>query len=95
MKTYYIYILASGKNGTLYLGVTNNLVRRVRKHKEGHFDGFTKKYGVNQLVYFEECNDIRDAIEAEKRIKEWKRKWKLRIIEKSNPNWKDLYNEIS
>ena len=74
MRRYYIYILASKRNGTLYLGVTNNLIRRVKQHKERRAGGFTKQYGVDKLVYFDECNDVRDAIEAETRIKKWERK---------------------
>lgn len=92
--SYYVYILASKRNGTLYVGVTNNLVRRVYEHRNGLVDGFTKKYGVKDLVYFEETNDVKEAIIREKRLKTWKRKWKIELIEKSNPNWLDLYNEI-
>ena len=92
--SYYVYILESKRNGTLYVGVTNNLVRRVYEHRNGLVDGFTKKYGVKDLVYFEETNDVKEAIIREKRLKTWKRKWKIELIEKSNPNWLDLYNEI-
>ena len=95
MRTFYIYILASGRNGTLYTGVTNNLIRRVGEHKKGSIKGFTQKYKVHQLVYFEEGSDIRDAIEAEKRIKKWSRKAKLELIEKRNPYWHDLYYELT
>ncbi|MAG11761.1 MAG: endonuclease [Parcubacteria group bacterium] len=90
MRKYYIYILASKRNGTLYLGVTYDLGRRVSEHKQGMVSGFTSKYGVYMLVYFEEYNDIRDAIQREKAVKKWYRSWKLRMIEKMNPEWKDL-----
>jgi len=91
MKSYFVYILASKKNGTLYIGVTNDLVRRVYEHKEGVIDGFTKKYNVKKLVYYEIHNDIRNAIQREKQIKKWYRKWKIELIEKNNPEWNDLY----
>jgi putative endonuclease len=94
MKQYYLYILASKNNGTLYIGVTNNLVRRVYEHKEGLIEGFTKKYNVKNLVYYEVHNDIYEAIKREKAMKKWLRKWKTELIEKTNPNWKDLYAEI-
>ncbi|MFA4994928.1 MAG: GIY-YIG nuclease family protein [Bdellovibrionales bacterium] len=90
----YFYILASKKNGTLYSGVTNDLVRRVLEHKEGKIKGFTSEHNVKMLVYFEEAEDITDAIQREKCVKEWKREWKLELIEKFNPDWKDLYNDI-
>jgi putative endonuclease len=91
MKPYYVYILASKKNGTLYLGVTNDLVRRVYEHKNNLVEGFSKKYEIHRLVYFEVCEDIRAAIQREKNIKKWKRQWKIKLIEKNNPDWKDLY----
>jgi putative endonuclease len=94
MNSYYVYILASERNGTLYIGVTNDLVKRVWQHKNQSADGFTKKYGVHQLVYFEETSDIESAIAREKQLKNWQRKWKLELIEKSNPNWEDLYSKI-
>jgi len=90
MKSYYVYILSSGKNGTLYVGVTNDLARRVQEHKEGTADGFTKKYGIKQLVFYEETCDVRSAIQREKQLKKWNRLWKLRMVEKQNPFWKDL-----
>lgn len=90
MKTYYIYILANKKNGTLYIGVTNDLIRRVYEHKSGLIEGFTKKYSINKLVYFESTDDAKAAIDREKRLKKWKRKWKIELIEKSNPTWQDL-----
>src|SRR3954471_8438400 len=92
---YYVYVLASERNGTLYIGVTNNIVRRVYEHQEGLVEGFTQKYEVKQLVYFEEFSDVEFAIQREKRLKKWNRDWKLRLIEKSNPDWKDLYPEIA
>ncbi|MGO9173914.1 MAG: GIY-YIG nuclease family protein [Rhodomicrobium sp.] len=91
---YYVYFLASKLGGTLYVGVTNDLVRRVYEHKEGNVEGFTKKYGVTQLVYFEAHTDIEAAIQREKQIKRWNRAWKVRLIEEKNPNWDDLYNSI-
>lgn len=86
-----VYILASRRNGTLYVGVTNNLIRRVWEHKQNLTDGFTKKYTVHTLVYYELFSDILHAIAREKEIKKWKRRWKLQLIEKNNPDWKDLY----
>jgi len=91
MQQYYVYILASKKNGTLYIGVTNDLIRRVYEHKNSLVDGFTKKYRVQNLVYFETCEDICSAIQREKNIKKWKRQWKIDLIEKSNQDWRDLY----
>jgi len=91
MKQYYVYILASKKNGTLYIGVTNNLLKRVYEHKSNLVGGFTQKYNVNNLVYYEEHNDIGKAITREKQMKKWKRQWKIELIEKFNPQWKDLY----
>lgn len=94
MKTYFVYILASDKNGTLYNGVTNNLIKRVAQHKRKEVKGFTEKYNVNELVWYEQTNDIRIAIEREKQIKKLNRKWKIRLIEKTNPEWKVLFFEI-
>ncbi len=90
MNTYYVYILASKRNGTLYIGVTNDLVRRISEHKSKEVAGFTKKYGVGILVYYETTNDINSAIAREKCLKKWERAWKLRMIEESNPMWRDL-----
>ena len=90
MKTYYIYIFASKRNGTLYIGITNDLTRRIFEHKTGLINGFTKKYSVNKLIYFESTNDVNAAILREKRLKKWKRQWKIELIEKSNPDWNDL-----
>ena len=92
---YYVYILASKKNGTLYTGITNNLVKRVWQHKQKIIEGFTKKYNVIILVYFEEYSDPKEAIKREKNIKTWRRKWKLNLIEDDNPNWEDLYDKIT
>ena len=89
-KTYYIYILANKRNGTLYIGVTNDLERRVYEHKNHLVKGFTEKYNVNILVYFEQTNDIQEAIMREKNLKKWNRRWKIELIEKSNFKWKDL-----
>ncbi|HLG32084.1 MAG TPA: GIY-YIG nuclease family protein [Ignavibacteriaceae bacterium] len=94
MKTYYIYILASKRNGTLYIGITNDLARRVYEHNSGLIEGFTKKYSINKLVYFESTSDVNAAILREKRMKKWKRQWKIELIEKSNPDWKDLYKDF-
>jgi putative endonuclease len=92
---YYVYVLASERNGTLYIGVTNNIVRRVYEHREGLVEGFTRQYAVKQLVHFEEYSDVQLAIQREKRLKKWKRDWKMRLIEKSNPDWVDLYSSIA
>ena len=89
-----MYILASKKNGTLYTGVTDNLIKRVWQHKNKLVDGFTKKYNIDKLVYFEITDDIRSAILREKRIKKWNRQWKIELIKKNNPEWKDLYEEF-
>jgi putative endonuclease len=94
MKNYYVYIMASERNGTLYIGVTNDLIRRVFEHKNDMVDGFTKKYQVHDLVYFEHTNDALSALTREKQLKKWKRKWKLELIEEFNPDWKDLYEEL-
>ncbi len=93
-KHYFVYILASKRNGTLYIGVTNSLIRRVYEHKNDLVEGFTKKYKVHSLVYYEMTNDIKSAIEREKRLKKWNRKWKLELIEKMNPQWNDLYDGL-
>ncbi len=92
---YYVYIMASKRNGTRYVGVTDNLVRRVYEHREGQADGFTKKYGVKALVYFEPHDDIGRAIQREKNIKRWRRAWKIDLIKKANPSWRDLYDTIT
>ncbi|MEN8133294.1 MAG: GIY-YIG nuclease family protein [Pseudomonadota bacterium] len=94
MKQPTVYILASKRNGTLYTGVTSDLIKRVHEHKNGLIDGFTKKYRVHYLVYFEQCEDMMSAITREKQIKKWNRAWKLRLIEKGNPEWMDLYESL-
>ncbi|MEO6394676.1 MAG: GIY-YIG nuclease family protein [Devosia sp.] len=94
-KTYYVYILASARNGTLYTSVTNDLVRRVGEHREGRGSGFTKKYGVHRLVWFEAGSSIEGAIVREKQIKRWNRAWKINLFRDSNPNWDDLYPTIA
>ena len=88
------YILASKRNGTLYIGVTSDLVKRVWEHKNNVVDGFTKRYSVHQLVWYELHENMDSAINREKQLKEWKRQWKLRLIEDTNPNWQDLYPVI-
>jgi putative endonuclease len=95
MGEYFVYILASRRNGTLYIGVTNNLLKRVHQHKSNITDGFTRKYSVHNLVYFETYKDIGSAILREKRMKKWKRQWKIDLIEKSNLNWDDLFDSLS
>jgi putative endonuclease len=94
-RSYWVYILASGLGGTLYIGVTNDLVRRVYEHKTKIAEGFTRKYSVDRLVYFESFDDIENAIRREKRLKKWNRAWKIRLIEEANPNWDDLYPSIA
>ena len=91
----YVYILASDRNGTLYIGVTSDLVRRVYEHREEVVDGFTKRHRIKTLVYFEHYDSIRDALQREKTLKKWPREWKLNLIERSNPNWHDLYPGIA
>ncbi len=89
-KNYYTYILASKKNGTLYVGITSDLEKRIVEHKTKMLGGFTEKYDVNMLVYFEETDDVGYAIAREKQIKKWNRQWKFNLIKKTNPDWKDL-----
>jgi putative endonuclease len=93
MFYYYIYILASKKNGVLYIGVTNNLLRRVYEHKHNLCKGFTRQYNVHKLVYFEQTDDVYAAIQREKQLKKWKREWKISLIEEFNHEWNDLYYE--
>ena len=93
--TLYVYILASKPQGTLYVGVTNDLIRRVLEHKQGLVPGFTKRYRVHLLVYFEEHGDYHGAIAREKKLKRWRRDWKRALIEESNPHWADLFAAIA
>jgi putative endonuclease len=90
-KTSYVYILASKTVGTLYTGITSDLPARVAKHKAGTYEGFSKKYGVDKLVYYERHGSAEAAIEREKRLKKWRRAWKIQLIENANPKWEDLY----
>ena len=90
MKDYYVYILASKRNGTLYIGFTDDLQRRVREHKEKSVSGFTAKYNVNMLVYYETFSNSDEAFIRERRLKKWKRAWKMKLIEEMNPEWNDL-----
>ena len=92
---YYVYMLASRRNGTLYIGVTNDLVRRAYEHREGFVDGFTRRHGVKTLVYFEAHDDVRIAIGREKTLKRWRRAWKIQLIERDNPDWRDLFDDIA
>jgi putative endonuclease len=94
MKNYYVYLLASKKRGVLYIGVTNNLRRRVTEHKEKINPGFTKRYNVDKLVYFDSFTSIVNAIKYEKQMKKWLRRWKIELIEKTNPEWKDLFFDL-
>ena len=94
MKQPCVYILASERNGTLYVGVTSDLARRVLEHRCGEADSFTKRYGVHRLVYVEFHDTMEAAIQREKRIKKWNRAWKIRLIRETNPNWDDLYEEM-
>ena len=91
---YYVYILASKKNGVLYIGITNNLVRRIWEHRVGVIKGFSEKYFIHKLVYFESTSYVNNAIRREKSLKQWRRIWKIELIEKSNPEWKDLFSDL-
>jgi putative endonuclease len=93
-RQYYVYILASKPRGTLYIGITNNLARRVWEHKHGLVEGFTKKYGVHMLAYYEIFARATDAIQREKRLKKWNRAWKIALIESHNPGWEDLSGTV-
>ncbi|MEN3297495.1 MAG: putative endonuclease [Burkholderiales bacterium] len=93
-KTSYVYMLASARYGTLYLGVTSDLIKRIWQHREGLADGFTKKYGIKQLVWFEIHAEIVSAITREKQLKKWNRAWKIELIQKENPYWRDLYEDL-
>jgi putative endonuclease len=91
---YYIYILASKKNGTLYVGITSDLIKRIYEHKNDLAEGFTKKYAIHNLVYFEATESVESAIMREKQLKKWNRAWKTNLIEKNNPTWNDLYSDL-
>jgi putative endonuclease len=93
MNNFYVYIMASKRKGVLYIGITNDLIRRVYEHKQGIVKGFTKKYKIDKLVYFEVFSDPEYAIRREKQLKNWHRQWKLNLIERTNPNWNDLYED--
>ena len=95
MKQAFVYIMANERNGTIYIGVTSDLLKRVLQHKQNLFKGFTKKYLIHQLVYYEVSDSINSAIVREKQLKKWKRLWKLKLIESINPEWEDLYEKIS
>lgn len=94
-KKFYVYILASDRNGTLYVGITSDLGRRMEEHRTGALSGFTSRYDVKRLVHYEVYDDAENAILREKRLKEWKRAWKLRLIEKDNPDWIDLWETLN
>jgi putative endonuclease len=94
LMNYYIYIMASQRKGTLYVGVTNNLLRRIHEHRNDLVGGFTQEHKVHRLVYWEYTDDIMSAITREKQIKKWNRQWKINLIERGNPTWRDLYEEL-
>ena len=94
MKTYYLYILANRRNGTLYIGVTGHLIQRIQQHKTKLIPGFTAKYNLNRLVYVEAHTDVQGAIRREKQMKKWRRAWKVELIEQANPEWLDLFGDI-
>ena len=95
LMPYYVYLLASDRNGTLYIGVTNDIIRRIFEHKSKAVPGFTKRYAVDRLVWYEIYEDPTSAITREKELKKWRREWKIRLIEEQNPQWIDLYPQIS
>jgi len=94
VNSYWVYVMASQKNGTLYVGVTNNLVRRAYEHRNSRVEGFTKRYGVHRLVWFKSTPSVEEAIRREKQLKNWKREWKVALIEAGNPAWADLYEGL-
>ncbi|PWB93548.1 GIY-YIG nuclease family protein [Methylosinus sporium] len=94
-RLFWVYILASQRNGTLYIGITNNLSRRVFEHKRKLTPGFTSRYGVDMLVFYESYTDVTEAIAREKSLKKWNRAWKLQLIERINPTWRDLYQDLN
>ena len=93
-KHYYVYILCNKRKGTLYTGITSNLIKRIWQHKNEAVEGFTKQYGLKCLVHFEQYQDVKEALLREKRIKKWNRQWKINLIEQNNPNWDDLYQKL-
>ena len=95
MKQYFVYMLASDRNGTIYIGVTGNLLRRVYEHREELTKGFTSRYGVKRLVWFEPHESITTSIQREKTLKHWSRTWKISMIEQDNPTWRDLYEDLT
>ncbi|MCL5435672.1 MAG: GIY-YIG nuclease family protein [Patescibacteria group bacterium] len=94
MRQYFVYIMTNERYGTLYIGVTSDLVKRAYEHKNGFVEGFTEKYKLHRLVYYEQTENVTAAIEREKQLKTWKRQWKIELIDKFNPEWKDLYKKI-
>ena len=94
MKSYYVYILTNMKNGTLYVGITSNIARRIWLHKNKLYEGFTKTYNLTRLAYYTQIYDVREAIKYEKRLKRWRRQWKIELIEKHNPAWRDLSEDF-
>ena len=94
-KTYHVYIMTSRRDGPLYVGFTGNLPGRVWQHRQGTFEGFTKRYRLTRLVHFETFEDVNEAIAFEKRLKRWRRAWKVALIERNNPTWRDLWEDIA
>ncbi len=94
-RMYFVYMLASKQNGTLYIGMTNNLLKRADQHRNRQVEGFTARYGVKRLVYYESFRNVTDAINREKQMKKWNRQWKINLIEKANPQWRDLFEEMA
>jgi len=95
MADYWVYVLTNMPRGTLYVGITNDLVRRAHEHREGSVSGFSKRYRLKMLVYFERYNTPREAIQREKNIKHWSRQWKLQLVEGADPKWRDLFNDVA
>lgn len=93
-RSFFVYILTNKKDGVLYIGMTNSLIRRIQQHKSKEIEGFSKRYNLTKLVYYEIIDDVRSAITREKQMQAWKRQWKIELIEKENPEWKDLYDDI-
>ncbi|MEJ2697444.1 MAG: GIY-YIG nuclease family protein [Candidatus Sulfobium sp.] len=93
-ENFYVYIMASQKRGTLYIGITSNLTKRVYEHRNGIVEGFSKRYAIHRLVYYEVARDAETALSRERQMKKWNRTWKLRLIEAQNPEWRDLYDDL-